>query len=176
MFFFCALLSLFFVFRYLRPVWNEVKQCTHRIKGGCMRKIMNVAFGSYFLWPYRNDIIYIKLCVCAYKNLFIFLNHDLYYVWYTEKNHTSSIKMPLTATWNDHIMNNLRAIGTSEHHMSTDGMRTSKNVATKNQCYLDVIFMTSDRRVLSDVVRTLVSGRRRRNLYTTNARRRVPTG
>jgi hypothetical protein len=175
MFFVCS--SIFVLcFLILAPSLKWGKTMYAQKKGGCTRKILNVAFGSYFLWPYRNDIIYIKLCVCAYKNLFIFLNHDLYYVWYTEKNHTSSIKMPLTATWNDHIMNNLRAIGTSEHHMSTDGMRTSKNVATKNQCYLDVIFMTSDRRVLSDVVRTLVSGRRRRNLHTTNARRRVPTG
>ena len=46
----------------------------------------------------------------------------------------------------------------------------------KKQRYLDVIFMTSDRRVLTDVVRTLVSGRRRRDLHTTNTRRRVPTG
>ena len=71
---------------------------------------------------------------------------------------------------------NLRAIGTSVHHMSTDVARTSKNVATKNQCYLDVIFMTSDRCVLTDVVRTLVSGRRRRDLHKTNTRRRMPTG
>ena len=46
----------------------------------------------------------------------------------------------------------------------------------KKQRYLDVIFMTSDRRVLTDVVRTFVSGRRRRDLHTTNTRRRVPTG
>jgi hypothetical protein len=46
----------------------------------------------------------------------------------------------------------------------------------KKKRYLDVIFMTSDRRLLTDVVRTLVSGRRRCDLHTTNTRRRVPTG
>ena len=51
-----------------------------------------------------------------------------------------------------------------------------KKKKTNKQRYLDVIFMTSDRRVLTDVVRTLVSGRRRRDLHTTNTRRRVPTG
>ena len=52
-------------------------------KRGCTRKILTVAFGSYFLWPYRNDMIYIKLYIFVYKNHFILLNHDLYYLWYS---------------------------------------------------------------------------------------------
>ena len=51
-----------------------------------------------------------------------------------------------------------------------------KDKKKNQQRYLDVIFMTSDRRLLTDVVRTLVSGRRRCDLHTTNTRRRVPTG
>jgi hypothetical protein len=51
-----------------------------------------------------------------------------------------------------------------------------KDKKKKTQRYLDVIFITSDRRLLTDVVRTLVSGRRRCDLHTTNTRRRVPTG
>lgn len=59
----------------------------------------------------------------------------IFKLYIPRKKHTNSyyyIKMPLTATWNGHIMKNLRAIGTSEHYMSTDVVRTSKNVATKN--------------------------------------------
>lgn len=124
--------------------------------------------------------IYQTLCLRLQESFYIikspFILFVIFKLYIPRKNHTSSIKMPLTATWNGHIMNNLHAIGKSEHNMSTDVVRTSKNVATKNQCYLDGIFMTSDRRVLTDVVRTLVSGRRRRGLHFTNARRRVPTG
>jgi len=125
--------------------------------------------------------IYQTLCLRLQESFYIiksrFILFVIFKLYIPRKNHTSSIKMPLTVTWNGNIMiDHLRAIGTSEHHMSTDVVRTSKNIATNNQCYLDVIFITSDRRVLTDVVRTLVSGRRRRDLHTTNTRRRETSG
>ena len=119
--------------------------------------------------------IYQTLCLRLQESFYIFKSRFILCVIYRKKSHKFyKDAADCNLEWPHHEQL------TCDRHVRTPFVNrryaTSKNVATKNQCYLDVIFMMSDRRVLSDIVRTLVSGRRRRNLHTANARRRVPTG